>query len=130
MSQNLAMLAILKNAGGEWVSKVVIGQAIHAWAIPSRASDLRKLGYVIENKVKVGADGQKLSWYRLVVEAGGDCKPTGSQAQPVAHPPKTAAGRHHSAAPVAGVPLAGTQCDQESFEWEAFDGDRRGGIPD
>lgn len=113
MSQTSEMGAMLLAARGEWVSMTEIGKVIGAWAVHSRAADLRRQGHAIENRIEVGKDGQKHSYYRLI-----------------AHPTAKAAGRHHSAAPVAGVPLAGTQCDQESFEWEAFDGDGRGGIPD
>jgi hypothetical protein len=86
MSQTSEMGAMLLAARGSWVSMTEIGKVIGAWAVHSRAADLRRQGHAIENRIEVGKDGQKHSWYRLVVEADDGIVPsTGSQPQPCNH---------------------------------------------
>ena len=48
-TQTDALINVLHEAGGEWVSMVSLGEAIGAWAVHSRAADARKMGLNIEN---------------------------------------------------------------------------------
>lgn len=53
---------------GGWVPMPTLSDASGAYAVNSRVAELRKRGYVIENKVTRQQDGTRMSWYRLVGE--------------------------------------------------------------
>lgn len=62
--QNALLLAALEARRGQWVPMVELGREIGAWAVHSRAADLRRLGYEIENRRERVA-GKVHSFYRL-----------------------------------------------------------------
>lgn len=51
-----------------WVSLPALHLTSGAYAVHSRISELRKRGYVIQNRTQKAKDGTRMSWYRLVSE--------------------------------------------------------------
>lgn len=65
MTQTETILKALLDAEGGWVSMPDLWKASGAFAVHSRAADIRKLGHTVENRIEEDADGVKLSWYRI-----------------------------------------------------------------
>lgn len=62
--QNALLLECLTLRRGQWVPLPLLVDIVGAYAIHSRASDLRRLGYNVENR-RERHDGQVHSFYRL-----------------------------------------------------------------
>ncbi len=62
-TQRAKILAVLLRAHGEWVPLYKIAPL--ACQYGSRIYELRKLGFVIENRTQRRADGVCMSWFRL-----------------------------------------------------------------
>lgn len=62
-TQNDRILAALRRAHGDWVPMPQLAAESGAFAVHSRISDLRKLGFAIE--VKLEGQRPKRSFYRL-----------------------------------------------------------------
>jgi len=69
MSQSNDILAYLKQRPNRWVPMPVLARISGAYAVHSRASDLRKRGHDVENKT-IEQDGTKKSFYRLNIKEG------------------------------------------------------------
>ena len=67
-SQATKILQRLTATAGTFVGMPELAQFSGAYAVHSRIAELRKRGYVIENKPGRAQDGTRLSWYRLVSE--------------------------------------------------------------
>ena len=67
-SQQQKIYNLLKSHGNDWVALPEI-LSLGVAQYNSRILDLRREGYVIENKTQV-VRGTKYSWYRLVVNIG------------------------------------------------------------
>lgn len=67
-TQNELVLAALLKANGAWVAMPDLGRAMGGWAVHSRISNLRSLGWVIPPPFRHRSDGSCHTWYR--VEAG------------------------------------------------------------
>jgi hypothetical protein len=63
-NQRERILELLKNRQGEWVARPAI-LALGVAQYNSRLLDLRREGYIIENRIEK-RDGVIHSWYRLV----------------------------------------------------------------
>jgi hypothetical protein len=61
------ILGVLRPAAPDYVSAVPV-YAAGGFQTPARIKELRLRGFVIENKLETGPDGQKQSFYRLVSE--------------------------------------------------------------
>lgn len=63
-TQNAAVLERLQLAGGKWIAMPAIALYAHAYAAHSRVSDLRRMGYRIEQRSE-RRGRQVHSFYRL-----------------------------------------------------------------
>jgi hypothetical protein len=69
-SQTDALINLLHESNGEWVSMVQLGEQIGAWAVHSRVADARRMGCNIENRIEVrtlvSGEKKRFSFYRLL----------------------------------------------------------------
>src|ERR1041384_2013209 len=72
-TQNARLRRYFLDRPGRWLGLTELAGAIHAFAIGSRVSDLRKkFGMNIVNRTELDRNtGQRLSWYKLVLDQGG-----------------------------------------------------------
>lgn len=64
-SQCDAILSVLSDRQGDWVSMIDLWGASGAFAVHSRISDLRARGHMISHKNERKADGTIHSFYRI-----------------------------------------------------------------
>ena len=67
MSKQTKILQELKSKPNQWISMPYLVSVSGTYKVGTRISDLRKLGYTIENKKDI-IDGETHSFYKLIEE--------------------------------------------------------------
>jgi hypothetical protein len=69
-TQASRILARLIEARGDWISVIAISIDLGILQFSARLPELRAIGFIIENRMELMADGTKHSFYRLRSSAG------------------------------------------------------------
>ena len=68
-SQTWKLIERLTAAGGGWVGLPELADYIGGYAVATRASNAKAMGYPIENRMEYDkAAKKKLSWYRMMLD--------------------------------------------------------------